>query len=62
MQMKNGFWSAALALYFADKLKPRETVDNSIEFNMILQFGQALLPQAISGWECVSFTSSAFDH
>ena len=57
-----GFGQLPLALFFADKLKLRETVTNSIEFNRILQFEQALLPEAISGWEGVPFTSSTFDH
>jgi len=29
---------------------------------MILHFEQSLLPEAISGWECAPFTSTAFDH
>jgi hypothetical protein len=36
-----GFGQLPPALFFADKLKPRETIDNSIEFNRILQFEQA---------------------
>jgi len=57
-----GFGQLPPTLFFANKLKPRETIDNSIEFNRILQFEQALLLEAISGWECVPFTSLVFEH
>jgi hypothetical protein len=57
-----GFGQLPLALLFADKVKLRETINSAIEYNRILHFEQSLLPKAISGWDCVSFTSSAFDH
>ena len=58
----NGLWSVALALFFANKVKPRETVTTIIEYKRILHFEQSLLPEAISGWECTPFTSTVFDH
>jgi len=57
-----GFGQLPLALFFADKVKPRETVTTRIEYNRILHFEQSLLPKAISRWECTPFTSIAFDH
>jgi hypothetical protein len=57
-----GFGKLPPALFFADKVKPRETVNTGIEYNIILHFEQSLLPEAISGWECTRFTSIAFDH
>jgi hypothetical protein len=57
-----GFGQLPLALFFADKVKPRETINNSIEYNRILHFEQSLLLEAISGLECVPFTSLAFHH
>jgi hypothetical protein len=43
-------------------VKPRETVNTEIEYNRILHFEQSLLPEAISGWEFIPFTSSTFDN
>jgi len=57
-----GFGQLALALFFADKVNPRETVNMGIKCNKILHFEQSLQPEAISGWECIPFTSTAFDH
>jgi len=57
-----GFGQLPLALFFADKVKPRETLTTRIEYNRILHFEQSLLPEAISGWECIPFTSTTFDH
>jgi hypothetical protein len=57
-----GFGQLPTALFFADKVKLRETVSAGIEYNRILHFEQSLLPEAISGWECTLFTSTAFDH
>jgi hypothetical protein len=54
-----GFGQLPPAVFFSDKLKPRQTINNSIEYNMILHFEQTLLLEAISGWECVPFTSIA---
>ena len=49
-------------LFFADKVKPREVVAIGIEYNRILHFEQSLLPEAISGWDCTPFTSTAYDY
>jgi len=57
-----GFGQLPPALFFADKMKLRETVNVGIEYNRIFHFEQSLLPEAISGWECTHFTSTAFDH
>jgi len=57
-----GFGQLPPALFFADKVKPREIVTTGIEYNRILHFEQSLLPEAINGWECTPFTSTAFDH
>jgi len=57
-----GFGQLPPALYFADKVKPREVVTAGTEYNRLLHFEQSLLPEAISGWECTPFTSTAFDH
>jgi hypothetical protein len=57
-----GFDQLPLALYFADTVKPREAVNTGLEYNRILHFEQALLPEAISGWDCTPFTSSSYDH
>jgi hypothetical protein len=59
---QRGFGQLPPGLFFADKLKPRETVTNSIEFNNILQFEQTALLEAINGWKGIPFTSLAFDH
>jgi hypothetical protein len=57
-----GFGQLPLALFFVDKVKTRETITTGIEYNRILHFEQSLLLEAISGWECISFTSTTFDH
>jgi len=56
-----GFGQLPLALYFADKVKPREAVTTRTEYNRLLHFEQSLLLEAISGWECTPITSTAFD-
>jgi hypothetical protein len=45
-----GFGQLPPALYFADKVKPRESVNTGIEYNRLLHFEQSFLPEAISGW------------
>jgi hypothetical protein len=42
-----GFGQLPPGLFFADKLKPRETINNAIEYNRILHFEQTPLPEAI---------------
>jgi hypothetical protein len=56
-----GFGQLPPSLFFANKVKPRETLTTRIEYNRISHFEQSLLPEAISGWECTPFTSTAFD-
>ena len=53
-----GFGQLPPALFFVDKVKPRETITTRIEYNRILHFDQSLLLEAISGWECTRFTST----
>jgi hypothetical protein len=57
-----GFGQLSLALFFADKVKPREIVNTGIEYNRTLHFQQSLLLEAISRWECIPFSSTTFDH
>jgi hypothetical protein len=57
-----GFGQLPPTLFFAHKVKPRETLTTRIEYNRILHFEQSLLLEAISAWECISFTSIAFDY
>jgi hypothetical protein len=49
------------ALFFDDKVKPRETINTGIEYSKIHHFEQSLLPEASRGWECAPFTSTTFD-
>jgi len=57
-----GFGQLPPALFFADKVKPREAIATGIEYNRILHFEQSLLPEAIIGWNYTLFTSTAYDH
>lgn len=56
-----GFGQLPPALFFANKLKPREAVSTGVEFNKILQFEQALSAKIITEWDCHPFSSTAFD-
>ena len=56
-----GFGQFPRALYFGDKVKPREAVNTGVEYNRILHFEQSLLLEAISGRDCTPFTSTAYD-
>jgi hypothetical protein len=56
-----GFGQLLPRLFFADKLRPREAINQSWEFLRIRQFEDALPPINAKGWKCGPFSSNLFD-
>jgi hypothetical protein len=56
-----GIGQLPLGLFLADKLKPREAVNQSWEFLRIWQFKDSLPPINHEGWKCGPFSSNLFD-
>jgi hypothetical protein len=56
-----GFGQLLIKLFYADKLKLRETIRDCLEFNRIRGIEEALPSYALTDWKYGAFSSSLFD-